>query len=243
MHDIVPMLDTIGNACADCPIRHRAVCSLCEPGELAVLERIKSYRTYAPGEPIFWAGDDTHFVGTVVEGHATISKTLEDGRRQTLGLLLPSDFIGRPDRAAISFDVTAHSAVTLCCFRRKDFAQIVQRTPRIGRRLLEMSLDELDAAREWMLLLGRKTAREKVASLVSIFGRRAAGLGRNRSGGGWVLQLPMTREQMADYLGITLETVSRQISALKRDGIIELPEARTLVVPDPARLLAESGDA
>jgi CRP/FNR family transcriptional regulator len=93
-----------------------------------------------------------------------------------------------------------------------------------------------------MLLLGRKTAREKVASLISIFGRRATGLGMGRPGGGWVLQLPMTREQMADYLGITLETVSRQISALKRDEIIELPEARTLVVPDPGRLLAESGD-
>lgn len=243
MHDVIPILDTVDKSCAACPIRHQAVCSLCEPGELSVLERIKSYRTYAAGEPIFWAGDDVHFVATVVEGHATISKTLEDGRRQTLGLLLPSDFIGRPDRSTVAFDVTAHSAVTLCCFRRREFAQIVQRTPRIGKRLLEMSLDELDAAREWMLLLGRKTAREKVASLIAIFGRRLANLGRREADGAWVLQLPLTREQMADYLGITLETVSRQISALKRDGVIELPEARILVVPRPERLVFESGDA
>ncbi len=241
MHDVVP---TFGPAekCIDCPIRHQAVCSVCETGELAVLERIKTFRKYAPGETVVWAGDEMPFVAILVEGHATISKTLEDGRRQTLGLLLPSDFIGRPDRALAPFDVTAHSALTLCCFRRTEFARIVERTPRIGQRLLEMSLDELDAAREWMLLLGRKTAREKVASLIDIFLRRAAGASRVEAVEGRTIELPMTREQMADYLGVTLETVSRQMSALKREGIIELREARIVAVPDMARLQHESGD-
>lgn len=242
MHDVVPILDT-RRKCADCPIRHQAVCSLCEPGELAVLEQIKTFRKYAPGEAIFWAGDDVPFVASIVEGHATISKTMEDGRRQTLGLLLPSDFIGRPDRRVARFDVTAHSAVTLCCFRRTEFDRLVKRTPRIGQRLLEMSLDELDSAREWMLLLGRKTAREKVATLLAIFARRAVSLQRQSAGDRVQMRLPMTREQMADYLGITLETVSRQISALRREGLIALPEARTLEIPDVDRLHREAGDA
>ena len=115
------------------------------------------------------------------------------------------------------------------------------RTPHLSQRMLEMALDELDAAREWMLLLGRKTAREKVASLIAIFARRSAAADA-RPGDGWTVLLPMTREQMADYLGITLETVSRQMSALKREGVIDLPEARTLVIAEPERLLAESGD-
>jgi CRP/FNR family transcriptional regulator len=241
MHDVVPNLGS-ARKCVDCPIRHQAVCSLCEPRELAELERIKTFRKYAPGETIFWAGEEASFVASVIEGHVAISKTMEDGRRQTLGLLLPSDFLGRPDRELTPFDLTAQSNVTLCCFRRTEFARIVGESPRIGQRLLEMSLDELDAAREWMLLLGRKTAREKVASLINIFARRAASMHQGRIEATLTMRLPMTREQMADYLGVTLETVSRQMSALKREGIIELPEARLLSICDPEGLLAASGD-
>jgi CRP/FNR family transcriptional regulator, anaerobic regulatory protein len=81
-----------------------------------------------------------------------------------------------------------------------------------------MTLDELDAAREWMLLLGRKTAREKIASLIAIIARRDASLKPKAAKGDASVDLPLTREEMADYLGLTLETVSRQVSALKRTG-------------------------
>jgi CRP/FNR family transcriptional regulator len=105
-----------------------------------------------------------------------------------------------------------------------------------------MTLDELDAAREWMLLLGRKTAREKIASLVAIIGRRDAALHIRGRNGPLTFDLPLTREAMADYLGLTLETVSRQISALKRDGVIELVGKRHVTVPNLDRLLEEAGD-
>ncbi len=116
------------------------------------------------------------------------------------------------------------------------------RTPHIGQRLLEMTLDELDAAREWMLLLGRKTAREKIASLLAILARRDAALKPVQTRRKIVFDLPLTREAMADYLGLTLETVSRQISALKRDGVITLEGKRHVIVPDFDRLLDEAGD-
>jgi CRP/FNR family transcriptional regulator len=105
-----------------------------------------------------------------------------------------------------------------------------------------MVLDELDAARDWLLLLGRKTAREKIASLLAIIARRAAPPGTLGRNGRIEFELPLTREAMADYLGLTLETVSRQISALKRDGVILLDGNRQIVVPDFRRLVAESGD-
>jgi CRP/FNR family transcriptional regulator len=105
-----------------------------------------------------------------------------------------------------------------------------------------MTLDELDVAREWMLLLGRKTAREKIASLLAIVARRDAGLKMKAPQGKIVVDLPLTREAMADYLGLTLETVSRQISALKRDGVIELEGKRHVVIPDFDRLVEEAGD-
>ena len=105
-----------------------------------------------------------------------------------------------------------------------------------------MTLDELDAAREWMLVLGRKTAREKIASLLSIIARRDATLQLKGAEGPLVFDLPLTREAMADYLGLTLETVSRQMSALRRDGVIELQGKRHVTIPDFGRLMEEAGD-
>jgi CRP/FNR family transcriptional regulator len=228
-------------SCGDCPIRHRAVCARCEADELAELDRVKFYRTYAAGRPIVWAGDRLDFVGSVVTGIASLNQTLEDGRRQTVGLLFPSDFLGRPGRDRVSYDVTAVSEVTLCCFRRGPFEEMMARMPHISSRLLEMTLAELDAARDWMMILGRKTAREKIASLLAIIARRDAGLKLADPADGARFDLPMTREAMADYLGLTLETVSRQMSGLKRDNVIRLDGARGVTVPRFHRLIEETG--
>jgi len=228
--------------CVDCPIRHRAVCSHCEPRELERLEGVKSYRTYRQGETIAWAGEPMAIVGSVVRGVATLSRTLPDGRRQMVGLLFPSDFLGRPGRNASPYDVVAATDVTFCVFRRPEFERIIASNPHVSERLLEMTLDELDSAREWMLLLGRKTAREKIANLFAIMARRSAEDAASPVGDGLVFPLYITREAMADYLGLTIETVSRQISALRRAGLIELEDSRTVRVPDFARLLEEAGD-
>lgn len=227
--------------CGDCPIRHRAVCARCEPDELKQLEDIKYYRTYEPGQTVVWAGDRMDFVASVVAGAATLAQTMEDGRRQMVGLLLPSDFMGRPGRDSVRYDVVAVSNLTMCCFRKAPFEQLIQTTPHIAERLLEMTLDELDAAREWMLVLGRKTAREKIASLLSIIARRDVPLSADGSRS-VTFDLPLTREAMADYLGLTLETVSRQVSALKRDGVVVLQGKRRVHIPDIDLLMEEAGD-
>lgn len=228
--------------CGNCPIRHNAVCARCEADELAELEKVKYYRNYEAGQPIVWSGDHMDFVASIVTGVAALSQTMEDGRTQMVGLLLPSDFLGRPGRNNVLYDVAAVSDLTLCCFRRRPFEELLHSTPNISQRLLEMTLNELDAAREWMLVLGRKTAREKIASLLAIFARRDASLNLAENPNGSRFELPLTREAMANYLGLTLETVSRQISALKRDGIIELQGTRQVHIPDFRALLAETGD-
>ncbi len=229
-------------SCSDCPIRHRAVCAYCEGAELEVLERMKSYKTYEAGDPILWAGDPMRFVASVVTGAAVLSQTMEDGRRQMVGLLLPSDFIGRPGRERANFDVTAATHVTLCRFERQPFEKLLDSTPTISRRLLHMTLDELDSARQWMLLLGRKTAREKLASLLAFLAQRQTPLAPVDGQGPIPIDLYISREAMADYLGLTIETVSRQISALRRDGVIELTDSRHMLVPDMALLLDEAGN-
>ncbi len=228
--------------CADCPIRHRAVCARCETEDLDSLEAIKYYKSYDAGQTIVWAGDKMDFVASVVHGVASLTQTMEDGRRQMVGLLLPSDFLGRPNRESAPYDVTATTNIQLCCFRRQPFLDLMDSKPQIAQRLLQMTLDDLDAAREWMLLLGRKTAREKIASFLSIIARRDA-TANNTGGHGEVsFDLPLTREAMADYLGLTLETVSRQMSGLKRDGVIRLEGKRHVVIPDFDLLMDETGD-
>jgi CRP/FNR family transcriptional regulator len=226
--------------CSGCPIRHRAVCSNCDEDEMTQLEQMKYYRSFEAGQPIMWGGDKMEFVGSVVHGTATIERLMEDGRKQTMGLLLPSDFIGRPGRELAIYDVTAVTDVTLCCFRRGQFEQLVATKPNIAQRLLEMALDELDAARDWMLLLGRKTAREKIATFLMMVVRRTTDDVKN-TGNTAHIALPLTRDAMADYMGLTLETVSRQFSGLRKDGLIQLEGKRDITIPDVAALQAESG--
>jgi CRP/FNR family transcriptional regulator len=227
--------------CAGCPIRHRAVCSLCEEDELAALEKIKFYKTYEAGQTIAIRGDDMSTVSSVVTGTASLTRTMEDGRMQMIGLLFPSDFIGRPGRTEYQYDVTAISETTLCCFKRRPFERLMAETPHLVERLMEMSLDELDVARDWMLLLGRKTAREKVASFLKMVSKRKTlhivdGLKRVD------LILPITREAMATYLGLTIETVSRQMAALRKDDIIAIDGQKHVVINDLDALIQEAGD-
>ena len=203
------------------------------------LESMKSYRTYPAGEVILWRGEPLEFVASVVAGVASLSKTLEDGRTQMVGLLLPSDFIGRPGRTHVEFDVIATTDVTLCRFARKPFEGLIDDTPHVAQRLMELALDELDAARDWMILLGRKTAREKIATFLSLLARRSDVAAAD---GSYSLHLPMAREQIANFLGLTLETVSRQMNALKKEGVVELTGRRALRIVNPAALRRATGD-
>ncbi len=228
-------------SCSDCPIRYNAVCSKCEPAELQELEEIKYYRSFSAGQPIFFAGDPLEFVASIISGVASLTRTMPDGRVQMVGLLLPSDFMGRPHRDTIDCDLMAETDVMLCCFRRKPFEKLIAETPHVGQRLLEMTLDELDAAREWMLVLGRKTAREKIASLLHMIATRMASLKPGHTADA-TFTLPITRETMANYLGLTIETVSRQMSALKKEGLIAFDDRRDITVPDLDALKSETGE-
>jgi len=234
--------DNAAGPCQHCPIRHSSVCADCDASTLAELERIKTYRRFAAGQHIMWAGEPLHTVGTVVSGAALLSLSLPDGRRQMVGLLLPSDLNGRPSRETVPYDVVAATDITLCAFRRADFARLAAQFPRLGERLTKMTLDELDAAREWMLLLGRKNARERLASLLVTMARRHAAINHLVPHNGMRFPLYISREAIADYLGLTIETVSRQISALRRDRLVVLDDARTVMVPDFERLVSESGE-
>ncbi|MEM9043626.1 MAG: Crp/Fnr family transcriptional regulator [Pseudomonadota bacterium] len=231
------------HCCADCAIRHRAVCSYSTPAELALLEQTKFYRNYEPGAEIVTEGENTKVLGSVIDGVVALQKTLADGRRQIVGLVFPSDFIGRPLRPIAPYDAVAVTPVRMCLFDRSKFEAILAENANLERRLLEMMLDELDAAREWMLLLGRKTATEKLSSFLMILSRRASALNGMPVANGLEVPIPLTREAIAEFLGLTIETVSRQFSLLRKRKVVDLPSKRAVIILDATELqtLAGSG--
>ncbi|MEM7074939.1 MAG: Crp/Fnr family transcriptional regulator [Pseudomonadota bacterium] len=228
--------------CSDCPIRHRAVCSRCEGDELARLNELKFYKNFEPGQTVALRGEALDYVATIVIGTATLERVTEDGRTQIVGVLLPSDFLGRPGRHSLGYDITAVGDVTLCCFRRKPFETLLEEIPNLRQRLLDLTMDELDAARDWMLLLGRKTAREKIASFLLLLADRCDRINGNSTRGGRHFELPVSRESIANFTGLTIETVSRQVSTLRREGLIVLQGVRHVTVPDTAALRRAAGD-
>ncbi len=223
-------------------MRQRTVCANCGPSELEKLDAIKTYKTYQSGETIVRAGYKMEFLGFVMCGVAALSRDLIDGRRQIIRLLLPSDFIGGLKQEVSPFEIVAIGEVTICKLPKLKFEAMVLSSPALEHRFLEIALDELDAAREWMLLLGRKSAREKVASLLVVLANHDAEQNGHSPADGLFFLVLLTRETMANYLALTLETVSRQFSALNKDGVIVLGDLGYVRVPDYAKLLYEAAD-
>ncbi|MEO1292760.1 MAG: Crp/Fnr family transcriptional regulator [Pseudomonadota bacterium] len=229
----------VRTSCDACPIRERAVCSHCGEPELQALNSVKSYRSFSKGEDIITAGENSVFVASIVNGVIAMTKTLPDGRRQVVGLQFPSDFVGGALRDVPTYDAVAVTDVLLCQFDRKAFRQLLEETPALRNRLLEMTLDELDAAREWLALLGQKSAQEKVASFLLMIARRnRVTVDQNEL----TADLPITRAEIGEFLGLTLETVSRQLSKLKGAKLIDFKTTRRFSVPDVGALQEAAGD-
>ena len=231
------------SACDSCVVRNRAICSALDKEEIGTLNAIGRRRSLAPGESLIWEGEDSVLVANVIEGVLKLSTGTEDGREQIVGVVYPSDFIGRPFGGTTNHGVTALTDARVCVFSRSDFDAFARQHPELEHKLLQRTLSELDRTRRWMLLLGRKSASEKVASFLLELTDRLAPATCEVHDGQQVhhFVLPFSRQQIADVLGLTIETVSRQFTRLKNDGLIDLPSRREVVIKNRAMLAAEAG--
>lgn len=231
------------SSCETCLVRNRAICSALDAQEIGALNAIGRNRVLAPGEALMWEGDDSVLVANVIEGVLKLSTGTEDGREQIVGMVFPSDFIGRPFGATTSHGVTALTEAKVCVFNRRDFDAFAREHPALEHKLLQRTLTELDRTRAWMLLLGRKSASEKVASFLLEMCDRVAtpGCEAPLMPGEVRLDLPVSRQQIADVLGLTIETVSRQFTRLKADGVIDVPSRREVIIRNRQALQAEAG--
>jgi CRP/FNR family transcriptional regulator len=171
---------------------------------------------------VFREGDPATHLYTLTSGVVKLYKLLSDGRRQITAFLFPGDFFGLVNGNAYAYTAETMAPVTLCRFPRRKLEVLCEELPLLERKLLVTAMHDLAQAHEQMLLLGRKTAREKVASFLVMLWRRLAAKDGGATG---VMLLPMSRSDIADFLGLTIETVSRTLTAFKREGLIALPDA------------------
>lgn len=212
--------------CAACPVRDQTVCGALDDAELRYLGEVMETIALSAGDHLVDEGEPAQHVFNVTEGTLKIFKLMPDGRRQVMGFLFPGDFLGLIARDAYVSSAEAVTSVRLCRFRREQIEGLEEQFPKLEARLLRMARNELAEGQDQMLLLGRKTAKERIASFLLNLAARA----ERRDEPANPVHVPMSREDIGDYLGLTTETVSRTITRLKQAGLIaQEPDRRILL--------------
>ncbi|SDP28394.1 transcriptional regulator, Crp/Fnr family [Afipia sp. GAS231] len=197
--------------CSACAVRSLSICSALDQADLVEFERIARHVHLTPNEALFTADQAAASVHNLTAGVARLYKLWPDRRRQVIGFALPGDFLGLMPSDRYSFSADAIEAVSVCRFPADAFTHFIGQRPHFLLRINEFAARELMLAQEQMLLLGRRTAEEKVAAFLIGWRARLAHIGDERQ----TIPLPMSRQDIADYLGLTIETVSRTMTRFR----------------------------
>jgi len=203
--------------CGDCPVRNISLCGSLSDEDLLSLNKIGRRRIVRAGQIVSWEGDPANSFANIVRGVLKVTALTMDGREQIVGLLFPGDFVGQLFSDRVDLTVTAITEADLCTYSRTAFEDLLDMFPSLERLLLKRVLASLNDARDRMLTLGRKTAQERVAGFIDFIAKR---LGKNGPNDVITVEIPVSRGEMADYLGLTIETISRQLTRLRAMSII-----------------------
>jgi CRP/FNR family transcriptional regulator len=200
-------------------MRDQSICAVLSDEGLREVSKITTSVVISRGATVFFEGDENTYLFNVVSGAVRLSKLLYDGRRQITGFLFPGDFLGLSVAAKYPYSAEALSETSLCRFNRASLIKLLDRFPKLEHRLLELASNELVEAQAHMLLLGQKDVMEKISTSLLHLMRRIG----VRRGDAMVIDLPMKRADLAEYVGITTESVSRGFTRLRKENVIELP--------------------
>jgi len=223
--------------CQACEARHRGVCGALSTDQLIALNKQSTRKRVDPGVELIGESHEAGSYSNIISGVVKLTKMMADGRQQIVGLQFAPDFLGRPFRPDGGITADAATDVNVCSFPKSMLDRMIKDTPELKHKLLEQTLKELDEARDWMLTLGRKTASEKVASFLYLI---ATHINPELDADSVSFELPLTRSDIADFLGLTIETVSRQMTRLRKEGIIVIRNNRHVDVPDLVRLAEQA---
>jgi CRP/FNR family transcriptional regulator len=204
------------------------------------LNKVANRREWPAGTELIKNAEEIHTYSSVISGVVKLTKTMTDGREQIVGLQFSPDFLGRPFQDESKVCAEAATRVSLCTFPKSTIDKLLESSTALKQLLLEQALLELDEAREWMLALGRKTASEKVAGFIHMIACHIDPETEPQANK-ISFDLPLSRADIADFLGLTVETVSRQLTKLRKAGVVEIDRNRHFVIPDITRLEHFSG--
>lgn len=229
-HETLPA----GHPCEGCEVRNKAVCGVLGCQDLARFKNLGRTMRVPAGHALFHQGDPAERVFTLTRGSLKLYKLLADGRRHIAGFIYPGDFLGIIVEEQHAFTAEAVEDSQLCWFSRPRFDDFVDHHASMQRELCRSAAHELAAAQQQLVLLGRKTASERLATfLVHLSDRAKTIRGRDPA----LVKLPMSRSDIADYLGLTKETVSRVLSSFRRDRVIRLAAIDEVEIIDRRRLV------
>lgn len=224
--------------CNHCPAKSRAMCSHMDSCELDVFKKHLTRVTVPHGEYLFHEDTPATHIYNVVTGCIKLFKSLPDGRRQIVGFAMQGDVIGQCPSGTYTYTAQVLDGVSLCKVPSKDLPKLKEDIPSLTQRMVFMTEEKLADAEELMLLLGRKTAKEKVVSFLLHLSKRNVELNKPAD----VIYLPMTRSDIADYLGLTTESVSRTITRLRNDKCIETEGQNCIYLTNPEILKHTGGE-
>lgn len=222
--------------CAGCEVRGLSVCGVLAEHELKRLRAGTDVVELPADKTIVHEGDPSEHLYSVTAGSLRLSKLLPDGRRQITGFLFKGDFLGITVHDSHAYSVETLEPSRLCRFGREHFETMTGHFPHLEHRLYHMAAHELAAAQAQMVILGRKTPKERLASFLLSLTHRAASQGDDPRH----LHLSMRRGDIADFLGLTKETVSRTFTQFKTGGLLRLHSQDDIELLDPERLRAQA---
>ena len=232
-------LDELRGALSGLPL----FCEL-RPDVRSALQEICFVKRYSAGQTVAEEGEPTDFVGCVLSGFLRMQKTLADGRQHIVGLIVEGDLFGRVFDHKVGFAIEAATDVEFCAFPRRDFEAILTRYPEFDRVVLLNILNELDRARDWMVILSNQTVASRVAGFLLMMCTRFARVDHilTSSANGIEVKIPISRTDLAHLLGARTESISRGLHALADDGDIEILAPDRILIRDFEALAARTGE-
>lgn len=225
-------------ACETCPVKDSAACAVLTDEERDALAAAGRTRVLKRGEMLFAAGDEDAACATLVSGALKVSAIDQDGNEQILALVHPSGFIGELFAPFAHHDVVALTESRLCTFARRDLESAIEQYPALARALLRRSQEDLLATRNLLELNAQASAETRLSALLHDFAQSASHSPCHLAS---AFDLPLTRGEIANMLGLTIETVSRKLGEIEQSGAIARKGKRGIEVVDPALLRALSG--
>jgi len=218
--------------CAVCKIRSYSFCRCLPEEKLKIFSKISKEKEFKDKETIFLQQEDSKNLYNITKGNVKIYRLLSDGRIQIIGFLYPGDFFGSYKKEKYNYSAEAIGEVRACVFDQESLDSYLENNMNLAKELLHMTSHELTLAQDRMGVLGKMNANERVAKFIINISEQRARIGWKNN----PVSLPMTRQDIADYLGLTLETVSREFTRFKTSNLIKLMNSKQVFIVDKEKL-------